>query len=73
MDEYREYVKEVKDNIPKALYDQISEKLLADQCCSIWIACMECLSEMADAWEEVNGRNLVWVPGHFESRGEKDG
>lgn len=25
-------------------------------------------SEMADAWEEVNGDNLVWVPGHYERK-----
>jgi hypothetical protein len=23
---------------------------------------------MADAWEEVNGENLVWVPGHYERK-----
>lgn len=23
---------------------------------------------MADAWEEINGENLVWVPGHVEGK-----
>ena len=28
----------------------------------------ECITEMANAWEEVNGENLVWVPGHYERK-----
>lgn len=27
---------------------------------------------MADAWEEVNGKDLVWVPSHYEKQ-EKSG
>jgi hypothetical protein len=23
---------------------------------------------MADAWEEVNGKDLVWVPSHYEKQ-----
>ena len=23
---------------------------------------------MADAWEEVNGEDLIWVPGHYEKK-----
>lgn len=30
---------------------------------------LNCFTEMADAWEEVNGENLVWVPGHYEKKG----
>ena len=63
-----DYITEVKERIPEALYDSTSEKLIADQCLSIWIACLECLDEMKDAWEEVNGENLVWVPGHYEKK-----
>ena len=48
---------------------KVSEELLKDQCYSIWISCLECLTEMADAWEEVNGENLVWIPGHYEKKG----
>ena len=60
---------QIKEKIPSALYDKVSEDLLKDQCCSIWIHCLECITEMADAWEEVNGENLVWVPGHYEKKG----
>ena len=59
-------IQEIKDKIPPALWDKKSEELLRDQCLSLWICCLECISEMADAWEEVNGENLVWVPGHYE-------
>ena len=62
-------VDQIKEKIPDALYDKVSEELLKDQCCSIWIHCLECLTEMKDAWEEVNGENLVWVPGHYEKKG----
>ena len=62
------YINQVKEKIPTALYDKISEELLENQCCSIWICCLECLTEMANAWEEVNGENLVWVPGHYEQK-----
>lgn len=63
-----ENTQEVKERIPPGLYDRVSEELLKDQCCSIWIHCLECITEMADAWEEVNGENLVWVPGHYERK-----
>lgn len=66
------YIEELKAKIPEALYDNISEKLAADQCCSIWQYCLECVQEMADAWEEVNGENLVWVPGHYEAKTSTD-
>lgn len=59
-------IQEIKDKIPPALWDKKSEELLYDQCLSLWICCLECISEMADAWEEVNGENLVWIPGHYE-------
>ena len=65
----KDVVGEIKEKIPSALYDKVSEELLKDQCYSIWISCLECLTEMADAWEEVNGENLVWVPGHYEKKG----
>lgn len=68
-DTTKDVVSQVKEKIPTALYDKISEELLKDQCCSIWIHCLECLTEMADAWEEVNGEKLVWVPGHYEKKG----
>ena len=63
-----ENTQEVKERIPIALFDKVSEELLKDQCCSIWAHCLECITEMADAWEEVNGDNLVWVPGHYERK-----
>lgn len=63
-----ENMQEVKERIPTALFDKVSEELLKDQCCSTWIHCLECLVEMADAWEEINGENLVWVPGHVEGK-----
>lgn len=66
------YIEELKTMIPKALYDNISEKLVADQCYSIWQYCLECVQEMADAWEELNGENLVWVPGHYEAKNSND-
>lgn len=66
------YIEELKAKIPEALYDNISEKLAADQCYSIWQYCLECVQEMADAWEEVNGENLVWVPGHYEAKTSTD-
>lgn len=59
-------IQEIKDKIPPALWDKKSEELLRDQCLSLWICCLECISEMADAWEEINGENLVWIPGHYE-------
>ena len=66
------YIEELKTKIPEALYDNISEKLAADQCYSIWQYCLECVQEMADAWEELNGENLVWVPGHYEAKTSTD-
>lgn len=65
----KEDIQELKERIPAALFDRVSEELLKDQCCSTWIHCLECITEMADAWEEVNGENLVWVPGHYERKG----
>lgn len=59
-------IQEIKDKIPPALWDKKSEELLRDQCLSLWICCLECISEMANAWKEVNGENLVWIPGHYE-------
>ena len=67
-----EYIEELKAKIPEALYDNISEKLAEDQCYSIWQYCLDCVQEMADAWEEVNGENLVWVPGHYEVKTSTD-
>lgn len=63
-----DYVQEIKDRTPPALWDKMSEDLLRDQCLSLWTCCLECINEMADAWEEVNGRNLVWIPGHYEEK-----
>lgn len=63
-----EYVEEVKEKIPEALFDNVSERLRNDQCYSIWQYCLECVQEMADAWEELNGENLAWVPGHYEKK-----
>lgn len=65
-------VAELKSKIPEALYDRVSEELLADQCCSVWIHCLECIEEMAETWKEVNGENLIWVPGHYECKPEID-
>lgn len=62
-------IQELRTIIPKALWDKIAEELSADQCYSFWQYCLECIREMKDAWEEVNGENLVWVPGHFEKKG----
>lgn len=67
-----EQTDEVKERIPRALFDKVSDELMKDQCFSIWIHILECISEMADAWEEVNGENLVWVPGHYERTPEED-
>ena len=63
-----DYIQQVKEKIPQALFDKVSEELLKDKCCSTWIYCLECLVEMAGAWEEINGENLVWVPGHYERK-----
>lgn len=63
-----DYIQQVKEKIPQALFDKVSEEFLKDQCFSTWIHCLECIVEMADAWEEINGENLVWVPGHYERK-----
>lgn len=63
-----DYIQQVKEKIPQALFDKVSEELLKDKCCSTWIHFLECLVEMADACEEINGENLVWVPGHYERK-----
>ena len=34
-------VDQIKEKIPTALYDKISEELLKDQYCSIWMHCLE--------------------------------
>lgn len=65
---FKDDIQELKERIPTALYDRVSEELLKDQCCSIWIHCLECITEMVDAWEEVNGKNLMWIPGHYERK-----
>lgn len=64
-----ECINEIHSHIPEALWDKISEDLVRDQCLSLWTCCIECIKEMADAWEEQNGENLVWVPGHYEKKG----
>lgn len=63
---------EVQKRIPDALYDYVLRSLKNDQCLSIWQYCLKCIEEMADAWEEVNGKDLVWVPSHYEKQ-EKSG
>ena len=60
---------EIRSHMPEALWDKISEDLVREQCLSLWTCCIECIKEMADAWEEQNGENLVWVPGHYEKKG----
>lgn len=67
-----ECINEIRPRIPEALWDKISEDLIRDQCLSLWACCIECIKEMADAWEEQNGENLVWVPGHYEVQKEKE-
>ena len=67
-----ECINEIRSRIPEALWDKTSEDLVRDQCLSLWTCCIECIKEMADAWEEQNGENLVWVPGHYEVQKEKD-
>lgn len=71
-DRINEDREEVKARIPTALFDKVSDELMKDQCFSIWTHILECISEMSDAWEEVNGENLVWVPGHYERTSEED-
>lgn len=44
-----DYIQQVKEKIPQALFDKVSEEPLKDQCCSTWIHCLECLVEMAEA------------------------
>lgn len=58
------YIEELKTMIPKALYDKADDTVQGDQ----WTACLECVQEMANAWEILNGENLVWVPGHYETK-----
>lgn len=61
---------EIRERIPVALWDKVSEDLTRDQCYSYWQYCLECIQQMADAWEEVNGENLIWIPGHYEKKTE---
>ena len=63
-----EYIEELKTMIPKALYDKADDTVQGDQ----WTACLECVQEMGNAWEELNGKNLVWVPGHYEVKTSAD-
>lgn len=65
---FEELIEELKAMIPKALYDKADDTVQGDR----WIACLECIHEMADAWEELNGENLVWVPGHYETKDSGD-
>lgn len=62
------YIEELKTMIPKALYDKADDTVQGDQ----WTACLECVQEMANAWEILNGENLVWVPGHYETKTSAD-
>lgn len=59
---------EIRERIPIALWDKVSEDLTRDQCYSYWQYCLECVQQMADTWEEVNGEDLIWVPGHYEKK-----
>lgn len=61
---------EIRERIPVALWDKVSEDLARDQCYSYWQYCLECIQQMADAWEEINGENLIWIPGHYEKKTE---
>lgn len=63
-----EYIEELKTMIPKALYNKAVDTVHGDR----WTACLECVQEMANAWEELNGENLVWVPGHYETKNSDD-
>ena len=62
------YIEELKTMIPKALDDKADATVQGDQ----WTACLECVQEMANAWEILNGKNLVWVPGHYEAKTPTD-
>ena len=62
------YIEELKTMIPKALYDKADDTVQGDQ----WTVCLECVQEMANAWEILNGENLVWVPGHYETKTSTD-
>ena len=64
----KEYIEELKTMIPKALYDKADDTAQGDQ----WTVCLECVQEMANAWEILNGENLVWVPGHYEAKTPTD-
>ena len=64
----KEYIEELKTMIPKALYDKADDTVQGDQ----WTVCLECVQEMANAWEILNGENLVWVPGHYEAKTPTD-
>lgn len=58
------YIEELKAKIPEALYGKAVDTVRGDR----WTACLACVQEMANAWEELNGENLIWVPGHYETR-----
>lgn len=62
------YIEELKTMIPKALYGKADDTVRGDQ----WTTCLECVQEMANAWEILNGENLVWVPGHYETKTSTD-
>lgn len=49
------YIEELKAKIPEALYDNISEKLAADQCYSIWQYYLEYIQKMADTMRVLFG------------------
>lgn len=51
---------EIRERIPVALWDKVSEDLTRDQCYSYWQYCLECIQQMADAWEEVNGVKILF-------------
>lgn len=61
-------IQEVKDRLPKALYDKVSERLNQDNCQSIKVCVLSTLDELKQDWEDSYGRNLVWIPGHYEER-----
>lgn len=61
-----EYCTKLKNHVPDALFDKIMEDMQRDGNCGIWVCLMECIDEMRSCWEEENGYNLIYFPGHYE-------
>lgn len=58
---------EIKEKIPKGVWDKISEECCESGCYSYPVIALRCIEYLAEYWED-HEELTVWVPGHWEKK-----